>query len=69
MRCETPGCWNLAQDRHHIKHRGSGGKDVPENMIRLCRPCHVAVHTLGWRTFSDKYGLTERFEKARLPFN
>ena len=69
MRCETPGCWNEAQDKHHIKHRSTGGSNEPGNLICLCRPCHVEVHGTGWKTFSDRYGLTERFEKARLPFD
>jgi hypothetical protein len=25
---------------HHIKTRGAGGKDVPENLIQLCALCH-----------------------------
>ena len=46
----TPGdivlcraCSNLAVDIHHIEPRGMGGnpnKDVPENLIALCRDCH-----------------------------
>ena len=30
---------------HHIKTRGSGGDDVPENLISLCCECHVKAHS------------------------
>lgn len=30
---------------HHIKTRGSGGGDIPENLIQLCWEHHVAVHS------------------------
>jgi len=29
---------------HHIKTRGSGGDDVPENMIVLCKKHHDQAH-------------------------
>lgn len=29
---------------HHIKTRGSGGDDVPDNLIRLCWICHRKAH-------------------------
>lgn len=29
---------------HHIKTRGSGGDDTPENLIELCRMCHTFAH-------------------------
>jgi ribosome-binding protein aMBF1 (putative translation factor) len=30
---------------HHIKSVGSGGDDVPENMVQLCAGDHTRVHT------------------------
>ncbi|WP_157109830.1 HNH endonuclease signature motif containing protein [Thermanaeromonas toyohensis] len=30
---------------HHIKTRGSGGSDIPENLIQLCWEHHVAAHS------------------------
>ena len=39
--CEA--CGAVAVDIHHIEPRGMGGspsKDVPENLIALCRDCH-----------------------------
>ncbi|HHV79075.1 MAG TPA: HNH endonuclease [Firmicutes bacterium] len=29
---------------HHIRSRGAGGDDVPENLIALCPRCHELVH-------------------------
>lgn len=29
---------------HHIKTKGSGGNDTPDNLIELCPLCHDLVH-------------------------
>lgn len=29
---------------HHIIKREAGGRNVPSNLITLCRPCHVKLH-------------------------
>ncbi|MCB2146583.1 MAG: HNH endonuclease [Deltaproteobacteria bacterium] len=50
-------------DVHHIHSRGSGGDDVRENMICLCRNHHNRAHTgqitrsqlEGWLTKLYKY--------------
>ncbi len=34
--CGRPGY----TEKHHIKTRGAGGKDVQENFVRLCPECH-----------------------------
>jgi len=31
-------------DKHHIKTKGSGGDDIKENLVELCRKCHSLVH-------------------------
>lgn len=46
--CEirAEGCKNVAVDICHIEHRGMGGdatKDVNENLVAGCRPCHNKV--------------------------
>ena len=38
--CGRPGPVHV----HHIKSRGAGGGDVPENLISLCPECHAEVH-------------------------
>ena len=40
--CEV--CGSRAVDIHHIEHRGAGGsgnQDVIENLMAVCRPCHL----------------------------
>ena len=40
-------CLKPAQDIHHVQVKGMGGskeRDIPENKIALCRPCHDARH-------------------------
>lgn len=41
--CELCGCREGVQV-HHIKSKGSGGGDTPENLISLCWVCHRKVH-------------------------
>lgn len=42
-RCEVCGnTWSLQV--HHIRSRGAGGDDLPENLICLCVECHTKVH-------------------------
>lgn len=31
-------------DLHHIEHKGMGGKDTKENLVGLCRNCHMIEH-------------------------
>lgn len=41
--CELCGS-PCAGEPHHIKTRGAGGSDVPENLVQLCGRCHRAAH-------------------------
>jgi phage replication O-like protein O len=34
----------LQVQRHHIIPKSLGGKDINENTIRLCIPCHLQIH-------------------------
>lgn len=38
--CHQWGC----RDNHHIKSKGSGGGDEPENIIKVCHECHMKIH-------------------------
>jgi 5-methylcytosine-specific restriction endonuclease McrA len=31
-------------DPHHVIFKSAGGKDVPNNLLTLCRKCHDDVH-------------------------
>jgi hypothetical protein len=42
-------------DPHHLKSRGAGGGDEPENLLSLCREHHTEMHKIGALTFLKKY--------------
>jgi len=57
--CEV--CEKRAVDVHHINCRGMGGskeKDVIENLMGLCRKCHVE--------YGDIESLTETLQELHL---
>ena len=54
--CEI--CGYHSDPPHHIRTRGAGGGDEPENLISLCTAHHGEAHTMGVMSFADKY---ERF--------
>lgn len=33
-----------ATEIHHIVPREQGGGDEPENLLEVCRACHIAIH-------------------------
>lgn len=56
-------CQTVPSDPHHIKSRGSGGDDSPENICPLCRKHHSEIHQIGLNRMLEKYG------NFRLAFN
>src|ERR1700744_3530604 len=46
-------------DPAHIKSRGSGGDDVPQNLLSLCRRHHSEQHQSGWGRFSVRYPIVD----------
>ena len=41
--CEV--CANaIATDGHHVIYRSAGGRNIPENLLLLCRECHSSFH-------------------------
>lgn len=40
---------------HHVTTRGAGGSNDPDNLVCLCPAHHVEIHTIGVKTFADKY--------------
>ena len=46
--CQNPECRrrSLRVEAHHIVFRSEGGSDEPENLVTLCRACHLrGIHT------------------------
>ncbi len=54
MECAACGDWQNVSG-HHIKSRGAGGHDIPENLIPLCIRCHTEIHMIGPTKFYQKY--------------
>ncbi len=51
--CEC--CGKRSVDIHHLSAKGMGGsklKDYIENLIAVCRECHVKCHS--YKDFNDK---------------
>jgi hypothetical protein len=49
-------CRNYGEsDPHHVKSKGSGGHDIPTNVVPLCRKHHTEIHAIGLNRFSEKY--------------
>ena len=43
INCEI--CPKMAVDIHHIIFKSQGGKDEINNLIALCRDCHIKAHS------------------------
>ncbi len=44
FRCQRPGCSNRsALTGSHVKSRGRGGSEEPENILTVCMVCHAAI--------------------------
>ena len=37
-------CTNPFSDIHHYVPRSKGGRNTPENLVALCRACHMRIH-------------------------
>jgi cytochrome c553 len=48
-------CHGQATEYDHLKTRGSGGSDDPENLVPMCRACHSLRHQMGIVWLADRY--------------
>ena len=65
LQCVIPGCLETPDAPHHIRTRGAGGKDTPDNLIALCTVHHRQAHDAGVRTFAARYpALKGKIDKA-----
>jgi 5-methylcytosine-specific restriction endonuclease McrA len=49
------GCGRRGAEAHHVTTRGSGGDDVPDNLMPLCRICHTKIHQIGTSKMAEKH--------------
>ncbi len=58
-KCEARllGCVGDGQQLHHMKSRGRGGSDHPNNLLDVCFKCHAKI--------TDNKPGTERFRTHR----
>lgn len=49
---------------HHLRTKGAGGGDEPENLMALCLMHHREAHDKGAKTFANKYSLPISFESG-----
>jgi hypothetical protein len=46
---------------HHVRSRGSGGDDVPENLMPLCARHHAEIHQVGTIKMASKYSIVRQW--------
>lgn len=46
---------------HHVKTRGAGGPDKPENLLPICQAIHVEVHAKGLTWAANRYPQIKRW--------
>jgi len=66
--CRFPGCMSRRCDAHHVEHWVDGGETSVDNLVRLCRRHHRAVHEGGFDVRLHADGILEFFrpDGARL---
>ena len=67
--CRTPGCTAPARwlDVHHLLHRARGGLDRDDNLVAVCRRCHLRVlHRWPWTARLTADG-TATFIRNNIP--
>ncbi|MEZ5293438.1 MAG: DUF222 domain-containing protein [Vicinamibacterales bacterium] len=67
--CQFPGCTAHRCDAHHVEHWADGGDTTLDNLVRLCRRHHRAVHEGGFRVRRTSPGewAFHRPDERRLP--
>lgn len=48
-------CGRRGSEAHHVSSKGSGGDDVADNLMPLCRICHTKIHQIGAVKMSEKH--------------
>ncbi len=55
--CRFPGCTSRRCDAHHVEHWSNGGATHLDNLVRLCRRHHRAVHEGGFAVIRGHDGV------------
>ncbi len=55
--CRFPGCTSRRCDAHHVEHWSNGGATHLDNLVRLCRRHHRAVHEGGFAVIRGHNGV------------
>lgn len=55
QKCLIFGCRGFPVDPCHIRTRGSGGPDIIENLVPMCRSHHTEQGKLPWSEFLVRY--------------
>jgi Domain of unknown function (DUF222)/HNH endonuclease len=63
--CQFPACTSRRCDAHHIVHWADGGATGLDNLVRLCRRHHRAVHEGGFALERTAAGLAFRDPRNR----
>lgn len=58
-------CGRIGVDAAHIKSRGAGGSDTPDNLIPLCRGHHIMQHRTGWLEFCETFPTVLQYLKQK----
>lgn len=63
--CPLCGMMNATLEKHHIVPRSVGGGNSRDNLIEICRKCHLEIHQR--RTYWNAGDIRQAFNK--LPHN
>ena len=62
MKCCIPYCYKrrgyrpgTISDPHHVRSKGAIGQRDECNVVPLCWEHHQGGHSIGWRTFANRY--------------
>jgi 5-methylcytosine-specific restriction endonuclease McrA len=76
-RFTAASCAWKKKHEHHIIYRSNGGKDTPDNVVMVCRKCHVKLHSengdyanwgrLGGKTTANRHHYINNLKQFKNP--
>lgn len=55
-------CTNAATDLHHVTPRSQAGRNIPQNLVALCRRHHDTVHGVIWNSYVQEFTQEEAMQ-------